>query len=395
MLAIVNAEVKTCGPRGDLRDAAVLIEGGKIVAVGAGVQVPHDAERIDARGLIVTPGFVDAHTHLGMSWQELAGEADTNESTSAVNPHLRAIDSVNLNDVAFADALEGGVTTAGILPGKLMIGAQHISPIAGQAVVMKTRGDVRGHDVLADPAGMKLALGTDVAGFLNERRIGPNSRMGIAALLRKTLEDARRYAAGRPAAGRTDLELESLAPVISGQLPAHVHAHEADDILTALRLAEEFGLKLVIHHATEGHFVADAIAAAGAPCVVGPITIARESARETRNLSERTPGILAARGIRVALMTDHPTEPVQVLPVIAGQAVREGMAPGEALKAITINAAEILGVAGRVGSIEPGKDADLVLHDGDPLEAMTRIRLVIADGQVVSGRTPLAAGGAA
>ncbi|MGE5601965.1 MAG: amidohydrolase family protein, partial [Nitrososphaerales archaeon] len=258
---------------------------------------------------------------------------------------------------------------------------------------MKTRGDVRYHEVLADSAGMKLALGTDVAGFLNERKIGPNSRMGIAALLRKVLDDARRYAADPPGRGKVDLKLECMAPVVSGQLPAHVHAHEADDILTALRLAEEFGLRLVIHHATEGHLVADAIAAAGVPCVVGPITIARESARETRNLSERTPGILVARGVKVALMTDHPTEPIQVLPVIAGQAVREGMDPAEALKAITINAAEILGVADRVGSIQAGKDADLVLHEGDPLEAMTRIRIVVADGQVVYDRMP--AGGAA
>ena len=383
MLAIVNAEVRTCGPQGDLPGAAVLIQDGKIVAVGAGIEIPAEAERIDATGLIMTPGFVDAHTHMGISWQELPGEADTNESTAAVNPHLRAIDSVNLHDVAFTDALEGGVTTVGILPGKLMIGSQNISPVAGQIVVMKTRGDVRRREVLSDPAGMKFALGTDVAGFLNERKIGPNSRMGIAALLRKVLENARCYADSAPGPGSIDLKLECMAPVVAGRLPAHIHAHEADDILTALRLAEEFGLKLVIHHATEGHLIADAIAAAGVPCVVGPITIARESARETRNLSERTPGILAARGVKVALMTDHPTEPIQVLPVIAGQAVREGMAAAEALRAITINAAEILRVANRVGSIEPGKDADLVLHDGDPLEAMTRIRLVVADGRTV------------
>ena len=400
MLAIVNAEIRTCGPQGDLRGASVLIRDGKIAAVGAGIEIPAEARVIDAAGLIMTPGFVDAHTHMGMSWQELAGEADTNESTSAVNPHLRAIDSVNFHDIAFTDALEGGVTTVGILPGKLMIGAQHISPVAGQAVVMKTRGDVRHHEVLADPAGMKFALGTDVAGFLNDRKIGPNSRMGITALLRKVLGDARRYADDARGPGSIDLKLECLVPIVSGQLPAHVHAHEADDILTALRLADEFGLKLVIHHATEGHLVADAIAAAGVPCVVGPITIARESGHETRNLSERTPGILAARGVKVALMTDHPTEPIQVLPVIAGQAVREGMTHADALRAITINAAEILGVADRVGSIEPGKDADLVLHDGDPLEAMTHIRLVVADGRIVLDRIvfdrmPVPVGGAA
>ena len=386
MIAIVNADLHTCGPLGRVQGGAVLVSQGKIAEVGAVGEIPPDARVVDAQGMILTPGFIDAHTHLGMSWQELAGEADTNESSGVVNAHLRAIDSIRLEDPAFQDALEGGITTAAILPGKLMIGSQNISPVAGQSAAMKTRGDVQGREVLRDPAGMKLALGDDVARFLNSRKIGPNSRMGIAALLRDVLADARRYAGLQPEEGKIDIKLEALGRVLAGEIPAHIHAHRADDILAALRIVEEFGLQAVIHHATEGHLVAEVLADKGIPCVVGPITLPREASREVRNHTRRTPGLLARADVTVALMTDHPTEAIQILPVIAGEAVREGMTHDEALKAITINPAQILGVADRVGSIETGKDADMVLHDGDPLEAMTRIRLVIADGEVVFDR---------
>jgi imidazolonepropionase-like amidohydrolase len=366
MFAIVNAEIHTCGPQGVLGQGAVLVEDGKIVAVGERLSPPGQAEVVDAQGLLLTPGFVDAHTHLGIPWQELAGESDTNESTSAVNPHLRAIDAVDLKDLAFQDALQGGVTTAAIHPGNITLALwkQGLSPIAGQSVVMKTRGGVTGREVLRQPAGLKLALGDDVARLL------------------QMLDDAQRYrqAGGEP----RNLHLEALAQLLDGQIPAHIHARRAPDILAALRLADDYGLSIVLHHVTEGHLIVDELAASGVPCVVGPITSARQAGGESEHLSQRTPGILAAAGILVALMTDHPAEPIQFLPIIAGQAVREGLPHQQALEAITITAARILGVADRVGSIEPGKDADLILHDGDPLEAMTRIRLVVADGLVVA-----------
>lgn len=382
MLAIINAQIHTCGPQGVLSNGIVLVQDGRFAAVGAGLAVPEDAEIIDAQNLVVTPGFVDAHTHLGMSWQELAGESDTNENTAAVNAHLRAIDSVDLKDIAFDDALAGGVTTAMIHPGNLTLALwqQGISPIAGQSVVMKTRGNVTGRQILREPAGLKLALGDDVARLLSSRKIGPSSRMGVLALLRQALDEAQRYRQAFPSS--RDLKSEALGMLLDGQLPAHVHARRATDIGAALRLADEFGLQMVLHHVTEGHLVVEELAIRGVPCVVGPITSARQATGEMRNLSQRTPGILAAAGVQVALMTDHPAEPIQFLPIIAGEAVREGMPYEQALKSITINPAEILGVAGRIGSIEPGKDADLVIHDGDPLEAMTRVRVVIADGQV-------------
>jgi imidazolonepropionase-like amidohydrolase len=384
MFAIVNAEIHTCGPQGVLGQGTVLVEDGKVVAVGERLSPPGQAEVVDAQGLILTPGFVDAHTHLGIPWQELAGESDTNESTSAVNPHLRAIDAVDLKDLAFQDALQGGVTTAAIHPGNITLALwkQGLSPIAGQSVVMKTRGGVTGREVLRQPAGLKLALGDDVARLLKSRQTGPNSRMGIVALLRQLLDDAQRYrqAGHEP----RNLQLEAVAQLLDGQIPAHIHARRAPDILAALRLADDYGLSIVLHHVTEGHLIVDELAASGVPCVVGPITSARQAGGESEHLSQRTPGILAAAGILVALMTDHPAEPIQFLPIIAGQAVREGLPHQQALEAITITAARILGVADRVGSIEPGKDADLILHDGDPLEAMTRIRLVVADGLVVA-----------
>ncbi len=385
MLAIVNAKVRTCGSLGTLSQGMVLVRDKKIVAVGENLYIPEGMKVFDANGMVMTPGFIDAHTHMGMSWQELAGEADTNESTGVFNSHLQALDSVDPKDVAFDDAIAGGVTTVMVHPGKLMIGDQNISPVAGQSVVLKTHGTVGQREVLRNPAAMKLAVGDDVTAFLSSRRMGPNSRMGVAALLRGVLREAQSYAGQKPQerAGHRDLRMEALEPLLDGQIAAHVHVHRSDDILVVLRLADEFGIRVVLEHATEAYLVADELATRGVPCVVGPITVAREKHGELKNLSHRTPGRLAAAGVKVALMTNHPTEPIQFLPVIAGEAVGYGMDHVEALKAITLNAAEILGVSDRVGSIEAGKDADLVVHDGDPLEAMTHIRLVVADGEVV------------
>ena len=301
MLAITNASLRTCGPQGDIPGGTVLVRDDKILAVGQGIEIPAGTIVINARGMAVTPGFVDAHTHMGMGWQELAGEADTNESTGVNNAHLNALDSVDLGDIAFQDALDGGVTTVAILPGKLMIGSPSISPISGQTIVMKMRGDIRSRELLRNPAGMKLALGADVASFLNGRGIGPNSPMGIAAFLRGVLESARRYAERQPdAAGAganvdVDVRMEVLARLLAREYPAHIHVHRASDILTMLRIAEEYDLDIVLHHVTEGYLLAEILAAREISCVVGPTSVAREALPELRNASGRTPGILAAR----------------------------------------------------------------------------------------------------
>jgi len=384
MLAIINADIRSCGPLGTIKNGTVVLRDGKIVDVGTKVGIPAKAEVIDVRGMVMTPGFVDAHTHLGVSWQELDGEADTNESTGFVNASLRVIDSVDPKDIAFQDAIEGGVTTVMIHPGKT-IGGGSLSPIAGQSLVMKTYGDGYQREILREPAGMKFALGDEVVESLSKRKIGPNSRMGIAALIREQLHEAEQYRLerGGDTAGTRNLRLEALSRLLTREIAAHVHVHRAEDIRTMLRIVETYSLDVVLHHVTEGHLITDELAARRIPCVVGPITRPRSKARELENFSQRTAGILAAAGIKVALMTNHPEEPVQFLPILAGDAVREGMVPNEALRAITINAAEIAGVSARVGSIEAGKDADLVVHNGDPLEAMTRIQLVVAGGKVV------------
>ncbi|KKK83052.1 hypothetical protein LCGC14_2797250, partial [marine sediment metagenome] len=383
MLAITNAHLHTCGPKGNILGGSLLVQDGRIIAVGEEIAIPSDARVIDVQGANVTPGFIDAHTHMGMGWQELAGEADTNESTGVNNAHLNALDSVDLGDIAFQDALDGGVTAVAILPGKLMIGSPSISPISGQSIVMKMRGNIRGREILRNPAGMKLAVGADVASFLSSRGIGPNSPMGIAAYLRGILDDAERYSRRTSDAGEVDVQLEVLARLLDREFPTHVHVHRSSDILAILRIVDEFGLDVVLHHVTEGYLLAEVLAEKQVSCVVGPTSVAREALPELRNASDSTPGILASAGVQVALMTDHPTDPIQFLPIIAGEAIREGMAYEEALKAITINPARMLGVANRVGSLETGKDADLVIHDGDPLEAMTRIRMVMADGEIV------------
>jgi imidazolonepropionase-like amidohydrolase len=350
------------------------------------VTVPERATVVDARGMAVTPGFVDGHTHMGMGWQELAGEADTNESTGVNNAHLNALDSVDLGDVAFGDALESGVTTVAILPGKLMIGGQSLSPVAGQAIVIKTDGDIRERELLRNPAGMKLAVGADVAAFLNSRGIGPNSPMGIAAYLRGVLDEAARYAGRASSSGETSVRMEALARLLDGEVAAHVHVHRASDILTVLRIAAEYDLDVVLHHATEGYLVTETLAEEAIPCVLGPTSVAREASPELHNARGSTAGVLATAGVQVALMTDHPTDPIQFLPIVAGEAVREGMAHADALRAITINPARMWGVDDRVGSLETGKDADLVIHDGDPLEAMTRVRMVVCGGEIVFDR---------
>lgn len=388
MLAITGATIYTCGPLGIIEDGVVIFDGKLIAAVGTRTDITSGAEVVHAPGLILTPGFIDPHSHIGIGWQELAGEADANESTGIINAHLRVIDSVDPRDIAFQDAVEGGVTTVAIHPGKPFVGNGTISPVAGQSMVMKTHGGIGYREVLREPAGLMLAMGEETISWMVNRRIGPVSRMGLAALLRKQFQEGKLYQAklaAEPNAPR-DLRLEAIAMVLDRKMPAHVHVHRADDILTLFDIVDEFGFDVVLHHVTEGHLVASELAARKIPCVVGHITRSRSARREFRNFSQQTAGVLAKAGVQVALMTDHPTEPVQFLPILAGDAVREGLAHDEALKAITLNAAELMGVAHRVGSLEVGKDADAVLLDGDPLEAMSRVRLVVADGKVVFDR---------
>lgn len=377
MLAICGGEVWTmAGNR--YRSGTVLIEAGKVLAVGENLAVPESATVIDATGKFVLPGFIDAHTHLGIAEEiyQIEGD-DLNEVSDPVTPQLRAIDAINPEDLAFTDALSGGVTAVYTGPGSANV-------IGGEGVVLKTAGTVVDRMVLRTPAGLKVALGENPKRVYGGQKKSPGTRMMTAALMRETFVRAENYlrhlAETNPEKKPDrDLRLEAIARVLTGEVPLRAHAHRADDIMTAIRLAEEFQVRICIEHGTEGHKVIDELARREIPVVVGP-AIANRAKVELKDRTLKTAGILSQAGVKVALMTDHPVVPIQHLSLCAALAAREGMEAEAALKAITINAAEILGVADRVGSIAPGKDADLVILSGHPLEIGTRVLRVFVDG---------------
>jgi imidazolonepropionase-like amidohydrolase len=388
MKAIINGTLHTV-IRGVVQDGTLLIDDeGRIAAVGASVSIPAGAEIVDAAGLNVFPGFVDAHTHLGI-WEEGVGRAywDGNEATDPVTPHVRALDALNPRDQGLADARSVGVTTVCVTPGSA-------NPICGQAVVIKTAGDVVDRMVIREPAGLKMALGENPKSVYKPRDKMPSTRMGTAAVIREALFNARAYMAKQARAADDaeppdeDLKLEAIALALRRTIPARIHAHRADDILTALRLGEEFELDITIEHCTEGHKVAAELAEAGVAALVGP-TLASRSKMELRELSFATAGELSQAGVTVALISDHPFVPIQYLPLCGGLAVREGLDERTALRALTLTPAELLGVEDRVGSLEVGKDADVAIYEGHPFyDVQARCQLTLIQGRGVHDGRP-------
>ncbi|NLC77044.1 MAG: amidohydrolase [Clostridia bacterium] len=379
MLALINGRILTMGNR-DYERGTVLIDGGKIMEVGDRVLLPAEAEIFDVQGKTVMPGLIDAHTHLGIYEEIYRIEGnDANEYSNPVTPELRAQDGINPFDAGFRDALKGGVTTVGICPGSANV-------IGGTCVALKTAGRTVEEMTVRADVGMKVAFGENPKRVHGEQKRMPMTRMAVASLLREQLMKARVYLeqgnlpAREPA--QVNLGLEQLSLVLQGEMPLRAHAHRADDIMTALRVAKEFQVRIVIEHCTEGHLVADYLAENRVPVVIGPSFTSRAKV-ELKERSFRTPGILAKAGLKVALCTDHPEVPIQYLSLCAALAVREGMEEREALKAITINAAEILGIDRQVGSIEPGKDADLLVVDGSILELKSQVEQVFVNGQPV------------
>ena len=354
-------------------------EGGRITAVGEMSHLPAGelGEVIDAKGGHVTPGYLDAHCHLGVFGDSLGFEGeDGNECTDPVTPHLRALDALNPQDRCFAEARAAGVTTVVTGPGSA-------NPIGGQMLCVKTDGRVADAMVVAEPVSMKMATGENPKTVYHDRKESPTTRMTTAALIRTTLQKAQEYAAKR-GGGRGDFDpkLEALIPVLKGELPVHIHAHRADDIATALRLSKEFGLNCVIVHGTEGRFLAKELAAAGVSVITGP-NLTDRSKPELRNAALENAAELAAAGVRVAICTDHPVIPIQYLPLCAGLAVRGGMSEEAALAAITKNPAEILNLGHRLGTLEAGKDADIVVTPGSPFSATNAPSVVILSGRRV------------
>ena len=364
----------------------VLLEGDKIAAVGPMEALPagYSGEVLDAEGGHILPGFIDAHCHLGLFGDALGFEADDgNESTDPCTPQLRAVDGVNPLDRGFREAREGGVTT-------VLTGPGSANPIAGQFAALKTDGRWVDEMVLKAPIAMKFALGENPKSVYNDRKETPVTRMATAAIIRENLAKAQEYQDKQSKAEEDpdedvpdyDAKLEALAPVATGALPAHFHAHRADDIATAVRISGEFGLKLVVVHGTEGYLVPELLAQANVPVITGPCLTDR-SKPELVGQTLSNPARLRAAGVKVAICTDHPETPIQYLPLCAAMAVRGGMEPEDALAAITRDAAEIAGISKRVGTLTPGKDADVVVTSGHPFDWNGEIRAVFLSGKRV------------
>ena len=383
MYALVNAVVHTATDRGTV-EGAVVVDGGKIAAVGD-VEVPDDATVIDVDGDHVTPGLVDAHSHAGVAeWGE-PEDADINEGTDAVTPHVNALDGFHPRDEELKRAFQNGVTSV-----SARMGSGNV--IGGVICSMKTYGKTA-DGMLIREDGMKAAMGENPKRFHGEREgRQPSTRPGVAATLRETLMaaedyvDRREHARNEGEPFERDLGMENLARVLTEGLPLRVHAHRADDIMTVFRIAEEFGIDaLSIEHATEGHLIAEEFAKRDVPAVVGP-SLYSGAKHELRNITFETPGVLNEAGVKVAIQTDAPVLPQQHLDVCVGLAVREGFPADEALEAVTRYPAEILGIEERVGTIEPGTDADLAVWDGVFHENGTRTTHVFVDGEHVFDR---------
>ncbi|HEX5511881.1 MAG TPA: amidohydrolase [Actinomycetales bacterium] len=365
-----------------IEDATVLIEDDKITAIGRRVKVPRGAAVVDASGCWVLPGFVEAHGHLGVH-EEGEGWAgnDTNEMTDPNGARMRALDAINPADEGFRDALSGGVTTAVVKPGSG-------NPIGGQTVAVKCWGRIADEMLIRQPVSVKSALGENPKRVYGDQKKLPSTRQGVAAVIRDAMTKAQDYKAKRDkaeAAGDPfdrDLTLEVLVRVLDGELPWSQHSHRADDIATAIRLADEFGYRLIVNHATEAHLLADVLADKNIPAIIGPLFTSRSKV-ELRNRHLRNPGLLARAGVQIAITTDHPVVPINFLVHQATLAVKEGLDRDEALRAITINPARIMGLDDRVGSLAPGKDADVVIWSGDPLDVMSRAHRVFVGGREV------------
>lgn len=383
MLLVKNARLFTMEGRGYIENGDVLTEGNKIIAVGENLSAV-GAKTIEAKGRYVMPGVVDAHCHIGL-WEDTIGAAgaDGNEATDPVTPHLHGVDSVNPADRSFQEALEHGVTTVSTGPGSANV-------IGGLFVGMHTYGKCVDDMIIKEPLALKTAFGENPKNVYGGRDRAPSTRMATAAVFREAFVSAQTYARKMANADEEkrpdrDLKKEVLAKALSGELLVKSHAHRADDILTALRLGREFGLRQTVDHCTEGYLILEELKRYGAKCILGPL-LSERSKIELGNSTFKAPAAFYKAGIPFALMTDHPVIPLHYLMVEAALCVREGLPEYEALKAITINAADAVGLADEVGSLKTGKVADFAIYDGHPLDVRSHVVTVVAGGEVAFER---------
>lgn len=357
--------------------ADILIKDGKIAQISDSIVPTEDMQVLDASGMLVFPGFIDAHSHIGISEEKITGPVDeSNEGTNPITPCLRAIDGINPMDSAFHNALAAGITG-------VMAGPGSANAIGGQFAFIKTHGRCVDDMVVLAPAAMKAAFGENPMTNYGLNGNMPSTRMGIASLIREELYNAKQYFDNENNnEGQKDYTKECYRELFEKKIPLKAHVHRADDILTAIRIAKEFDLDLTLDHCTEGHLIAEKIAESGFPAIVGP-SLASRTKEEVALSDFKIPGILRNSGVSVALTTDHPVSRIQYLPMCAGLAVKEGMDWWDALRAITIDAARICRVDHRLGSLKAGKDGDVVIYNGNPFEIASSLCMTIIDGKVV------------
>ncbi len=374
---IIHGNIKTMEGR-DFTDGFVEMRDGKIAALGEMKDCPKaEGQVLDVQGGLVMPGIIEAHCHMGITEEKKGMEGDDcNENVNPITPYLRAIDAINPMDAAFNDALQAGITSAMIGPGSANV-------VGGQFAFVKTHGRCIDDMVVKAPAAMKVAFGENPKVNYSGQGVSPSTRMATAALLREELTKAEAYREKREKnREEKDFRYECWLPVLRGEIPLKAHVHRADDILTAVRIAKEFHLRMTLDHCSEGHLIVEELKEAGYPAIVGPDMASRNKI-EVQNMAFKTVGLLAENGILTAVTTDHPVSMIQFLPICAGLAVKAGMSPEEGLRSITINAAKICGVDDRVGSLAPGKDADIAVFTQNPMEVFARTLYTLINGEIV------------
>ena len=384
MLALKNARIMN--GKGEVLERGILVvEAGRIKDIGENVTPPPEARVVDLEGKIITPGFIDAHSHVGIGEVGVGWEGqDYNEISDPVTPHMRAIDGIFPEDKGFAIARRGGVTT-------IMSGPGSANIIGGETVVIRTAGTTIDEMIIRNPAGMKAALGENpkrVYGAMGFKK-SPMTRMASAALMREALVNAQNYQEKKEKGEKDpekkperDLKMEAMLRVLNREIPLRLHAHRADDIMTGIRVAREFNIDLTLEHCTEGHKIAREIAESGYPAIIGP-SLGPTTKLETRDITWETPKIMFEAGVKIAIMTDHPVVPIEYLGLCASLAMKAGLPEQESLKAITSNAAEILGIDNRLGSLEQGKEADFVVWDKHPFDVQSRVERVYMKGELI------------